>query len=200
MRKSSGLRSHVRIEICLSRRSSMCSRQPNRTVLGRHSVIPAEEFLVGEHHARQVQRLQLPFATNREHANSLQHVTVKVTSIQAVFSRQFRRTDGLEAPRLEIFVQRELRLDAVQRPVWPHRTHFAWFSALPEPLAQRSNVLHYPVNATTHGVKVLIRERSKEEIKNCLSKHHHHHHRDDQLTCTRRAAQKSAPDNYSTMA
>ena len=96
---------------------------------------------------------------DREHAHVLEHVTVKVTSFQAVFSRQFRRADGLEAPRLEIFVQRELRLDAVQRPIWPHCMHFAWFSSLPEPLAQLSNVLRCPVNATTHGVKVLIRER-----------------------------------------
>ena len=30
-------------------------------------------------------------------------------------------------------------------------THLAWFSAVDEPLAQLSNVLHCPVNATTHG-------------------------------------------------
>ena len=134
---------------------------------------------------------------DREHAHALQHVTVKVPSCQAVFSRQFRRADVLEAPRLEIFVQRELRPDAVQRPVWLHRTHFAWLSSLPEPLAQLSNVLRCPVNATTHDVKIPAREQSKEQIKNCSSKHLH---RDDQLTCTRRAAQKSAPDNYSAMA
>ena len=52
---------HIGIEICLS-----C---PSRTVLGGSSVIPAEELLVREHHARQVQGLQMPFATNREHTH-----------------------------------------------------------------------------------------------------------------------------------
>ena len=45
-----------------------------------------------------------------------------------------------------------LRLDALERPVWPHCTHFAWFSALLEPLAQPSNVLHCTVNATTKKI------------------------------------------------
>ena len=171
---------------------------PKSDCLARHSVIPAEEFLVGEHHARQVQRLQLPFAMDREHAHALQHVTVKVPSFQAIFSRQFRRTDVLEAPRWENFVQRELRLGAVQRPVWPHCTHFAWLSSLLEPLAQLSNVLRCSVNATTRGVKVPAREQLKEQIENCSS-NHHHHHRDDQLTSTRRDAQKNAPDNYSAI-
>ena len=40
----------------------------------------------------------------------------------------------------------------------------------------------------------------KENIKNCLNNHYDHHRRDGQHTCTRRAAQKSAPDNYSAMA
>ena len=61
-------------------------------------------MLLREHHARQVQGLQMPFAMNRE-LPPRQHVTAKVQSCQAVFSRQSWRTDGLEAPRLEIFVQ-----------------------------------------------------------------------------------------------
>ena len=36
--------------------------------------------------------------------SALQHVTAKAQSCQAVFSRQSRCTEGLEAPRLEIFV------------------------------------------------------------------------------------------------
>ena len=160
MRKSSGLRSHVGIEICLSRWSSLCSRHLNRTVLARHSVIPAEEFLVGDHHARQVQDFNCRLPRTEKHAHTLKHVTVKVPSFHVVFSCQFRRTDVLEAPRLEIFVQCELRLDAVQRPVWPHRTHFAWLSSLLEPLTHLSNVLRCPINATTHGARVPTRERS----------------------------------------
>ena len=188
----------------------MGPNHPNLAVLRGSLVIPAEEFLVGEHHARQVQRLQLPFATDRERAHPLQHVTAKVQSCQARCGCQFRRTDEFEASRLEILVQRapqrrarhvqravptehaqslprrlvhgrldlgqdltrspplqrtglvrstttqllELRLDALQRPVWPHRTHFAWLSAFIEPLAQLGDVLHCPVSATTHGAKV----------------------------------------------
>ena len=48
----------------------------------------------------------------------------------------------------------DLRLDALQRPVWPQCTHLAWFSAVHEALAQLGNVLHCPVNATTHGAKI----------------------------------------------
>ena len=53
----------------------------------------------------QVQKFQMQFASDREHAHALQHVAAQVQSCQAVFSRQPRCTDGLEAPRLEIFVQ-----------------------------------------------------------------------------------------------
>ena len=64
----------------LSRRSN----HPKRAVLGGSSVLPAEELLVREHHARQVQGLQMPFfATDREHAHALQHVTANVQSCQA---------------------------------------------------------------------------------------------------------------------
>ena len=50
--------------------------------------------------------------------------------------------------------------------------------------------------------KVPTREGSEEKSKICLSNHqyHHHHLHRGQLTCTRRAAQKSAPDNYSALA
>ena len=51
-------------------------RPPNLGLRG-SSVIPAEGFLVRERHARQVQGLQMPFATDREHADALQHVTAK---------------------------------------------------------------------------------------------------------------------------
>ena len=39
---------------------------------------PADELLVGEHHTRPIQKLPMPFATDREHAHTLQHVTAKV--------------------------------------------------------------------------------------------------------------------------
>ena len=61
---------HVGIEICFSCRSSMSSRHPQWPVLVRPSVVPAEELLVGEHHARHVQGLQMPFTTDREHAHA----------------------------------------------------------------------------------------------------------------------------------
>ena len=61
---------------------------PNRTVLRGSLVVPAEELLVREHHARQVQGLQVPFATGREHAHALQHVTAKVQPCQAVLRCQ----------------------------------------------------------------------------------------------------------------
>ena len=95
---------HVEIEICLSCRSPVGSNHPNWVVLRGSSVIPVEEFLVREHHARQVQGLQMPFAVDPKHTHALQHVPAKVQSCQADFSRQSRCTDGLEAPRLEIFV------------------------------------------------------------------------------------------------
>ena len=96
---------HTRIEICLSCVPAVGSKQPKRTVLCGPSVIPAEEFLVREPHARQVQGLQMPFAIGpRARTHALQRVSAKVQSCQAVFSRQSWRTDGLEAPRLEIFV------------------------------------------------------------------------------------------------
>ena len=95
---------HIGIEICLPCGPPVGPRHPNRAVLRGSLVIPAEELLVGEHHARQVQRLQLPFATDREHAHPLQHVTAKVQSCQARCGCQFRRTDEFEASRLEIFV------------------------------------------------------------------------------------------------
>ena len=45
------------------------------------------------------------------------------------------------------------------------RTHFAWFSAFFEPLAQLSNVLHCPVNATIHDATGPTREGSKENVE-----------------------------------
>ena len=39
-------------------------------------------LLVREHHARQVQGLQMPFATGPEHAHALQHVTAKAQPCQ----------------------------------------------------------------------------------------------------------------------
>ena len=140
----------------------------------------------------------------------------------AVFSRQSRCTDGLEALRLEIFVwgapqrrarliqrtlptkharglprrlhhghvnlgqhfrcspplQRtgfvwrtstqmlDLHLDALQRPVWPQCTHLACFSALFEPLAPLSNVLHCPSqrhdSGCTDGIKRTIQRLSEQ--------------------------------------
>ena len=68
---------HIGIEICLSCGPPVGSNHPNRTVLVRSGVIPAEELLVGEHHARQVQGLQMLFATDREHAHALLHVTAQ---------------------------------------------------------------------------------------------------------------------------
>ena len=92
---------------------------------------------------------ELPFATDREHAHPLQHVTAKVQSCQARCGCQSRRTDGLEALRLEIFVlgppQRRAR--HVQRAV---PTEHAQSLAFIEPLAQLGDVLHCPVSATTH--------------------------------------------------
>ena len=75
---------HIGIEICLSCGLPVGSNHPNRTVLRGSFVVPAEERLVREHHARQVQGLQMPFATDREHAHALQHVTAKVQPCQAV--------------------------------------------------------------------------------------------------------------------
>ena len=95
---------HIAIEICLSCGPPVGCNHPDRTVLARPGLIPAEELLVKEHHARQVQGLHMPLAMNREHTHALQHVTAKVQSCQAAFRRQPWRTDGLEAPRLEIFV------------------------------------------------------------------------------------------------
>ena len=63
---------HVGLEISLSRRSSTSSRHPHRLFLARSNVVPVVELLVKKHHARQVQGLQLPFATDREHAHALQ--------------------------------------------------------------------------------------------------------------------------------
>ena len=97
---------HIGIEICLSCAPFVGSNHPYRTVLCWSLVIPAEELLVTEHHARQVQGLLVPFATDGEHAHALQHVTAKFQPCQAVLCCQSRRTDGLEAPRLEIFMQR----------------------------------------------------------------------------------------------
>ena len=62
----------------------------------------------------------------------------------------------------------DLRLDVLQRPVRPQCTHLAWFSALIEPLAQLSDVLRCPVNATTKVQNLQTRERSSEEIKKLL--------------------------------
>ena len=144
---------HIGIEICLSCKSPVGSNRPLWEVLRGSNVIPAEEFLVREHQARQVQGL---FATDREHAHALQHVRVGRTttssatcpvscvdgahseSAAASRSRPFRsRPDLTRSPLLQRvgFVRQtatqtlELRLDALQQPVWPHCTHFAWFSA-----------------------------------------------------------------------
>ena len=87
---------HIGIEICLSCGPPVGPNHPNRAVLRGSLVVPAEELLVGEHHARQVQRLQLPFATDREHAHALQHVAAEVHSCQARCGRQSRRTDSTE--------------------------------------------------------------------------------------------------------
>ena len=46
----------------------------------------------------------------------------------------------------------------------------AWFSAVHEPLAKLGNVLHCPRPMTR---ELQTRERSSEEIKNCLSNHQH---------------------------
>ena len=56
----------------------------------------------------------------------------------------------------------------------------------------------FTVRLSTHDAHVPTREGSKENQKNCFNSHHHH--RDGQRTCTRRAAPKSAPDNFSAMA
>ena len=56
------------------------------------------------------ERFQMLFATDREPAHAWQHVTANVQSCQAVLRCQSRRTDGLEAPRLEIFMQRAPQL------------------------------------------------------------------------------------------
>ena len=85
---------------------------PNRTVLAWPGVIPAEDLLVREHHARQVSGLQMPFAMNQEHAHALQHVTAKVQPCHAVFSRQSCRTDGLEAALGDLRVGRATALSA----------------------------------------------------------------------------------------
>ena len=48
---------HIEIEICLSCGRPVGSNHPNWVVLRGSRLIPAEESLVREHHARQVQRL-----------------------------------------------------------------------------------------------------------------------------------------------
>ena len=83
----------------------MMMRRMRRKRKRREQEKETEELLVRElHHARQVQGLQMPFATDREHAHALQHATAKAQPCQAVLRCQSWRTDGLEAPRLEIFV------------------------------------------------------------------------------------------------
>ena len=99
-------------------------------------------------------------------------VSVTATSNSAntsVIRRRFsgRDSSGAHRRRCLIFVL------MLSRPVWPQCTHLAWFSALLEPLAQLSNVLRWPVNATTHGCKSCKHVRDqKNDSKNCLSNHH----------------------------
>ena len=50
---------------------------------------------------------------------------------------------------------------------WPQCTHLVWSSAVHEPLAQLSNVLHCPLNVTTHGAKIANTCEQKKII------HHH---------------------------
>ena len=59
---------HIGIEICLSCGAPVRSNHPDRTTLRGSSVTPAEELLVREHHARQVQGLGVPFATAHRRA------------------------------------------------------------------------------------------------------------------------------------
>ena len=59
----------------------------------------------------------------------------------------------------------ELRLDALQRPVWPRCTQFGWFSTLLGSLTQLCNVLHCSVNDMTHDAKVPTRKGPEEKSK-----------------------------------
>ena len=108
---------HIGIEICLTRRLPVGSNHRNRTVLGGSSVMPAEELLVREHHAHEVQVRHLPFATDREHAHALQRVTAEVQSCQSRCGCQSRLTDGLQAPRLEIVMQPPATEESATCPV-----------------------------------------------------------------------------------
>ena len=107
---------HIGIEICLSCGPPVGSNHPHWTVLSWSLAVPAEELLVREHHARQVQGLQMPFATDREHAHALQHVTAKVQPCQALLSCQSWRTDWLEAPRFSDQSGRKARISRGFRP------------------------------------------------------------------------------------
>ena len=110
--------------------------------------------------------------------------------------RFFSGRDSSGAPTTQLL---DLRLDALKRPIWQHCTLVAWLSVLIESLAQLGNVLHCPVNATTHCKSCTQVSDQKNNSKTVSASISIHHHRDDQLTCTPRDAQ-SAPDNYSAMA
>ena len=122
----------------------------------------------------------------------VQHVTAKVQSCKAVLSRQSRCTDGLEAPRLEIFVQGapQRRARHVHRAAptgraqsLPRRLVHGRFdlgqSLTRSPPLQRtrsrrtcsrgcrpssSHVLHCPVTATTRDAKFQnVRDQKKNQ-------------------------------------
>ena len=79
-------------------------------------------------------------------------VSVTAASISARTSLVRRRFSGRVCRTTTQLL--DLRLDALERPVWPQCSHLAWFSAVHESLVQLSNVLQCPVNATTHGAKI----------------------------------------------
>ena len=93
--------------------------------------------------------------------------SVTATSISANTSvvRRFRRTSTQML---------DLRLDALQRPVWPQCTHLAWFSGPHRATGAAERRLALPSQRHDRWVqKLLTREKSKEEVQNCLSNDHH---------------------------
>ena len=83
---------HVGIEICLSCRSPMGSDHPNWIVLNR--VFGTSSGRISRQRTPRASGpkiLHLPFASDREHAHALQHVTAKAQSCQAVFRSSCQR-------------------------------------------------------------------------------------------------------------
>ena len=225
------------IEICFSCGPSVGSNHPNRIVLVRFSVIPAEELLVGEHHKgfkcclpriestptrcstsrQKFSRANRVAAVNRGARAGLKHracgerpcnarhsverdmsselcrrimsrvwrgVSVTAVSISAknlTRSPPLQRTGLVWSTTTQLL---ELRLDALQRPVWLHRTHYAWFFGSPRATGAAEQRPALPSQRhdpwCTEGIKSTIQrlfEQSSASIIIVMTR----------LTCTRRA-------------